>query len=69
MCIYFTIYSIIIATVTLQVPALLLVSTGAVYLEVVRENLQTATVTICAIPLKTAALMQTHCVRKMEYQV
>jgi hypothetical protein len=47
----------------LQVPVLWLVSTAAVFLDVARENHQTATVIACAMSLKIAALMQTHCVR------
>ena len=53
----------------LQVPALLLVSTAAVCLDVARENHQTATVIACATSLKIAALTPRHCVRKTKHQV
>ena len=47
----------------LQVPALLLVSAAAVCLEIAKENHQTATVITCAMSLKIAVQMQSHCVR------
>ena len=54
---------IIVDSYMWQVPALALGTAAVVHLDPVRENLQTATVTVCAISSKIAALMQMHCVR------